>query len=406
MARSAGDVFARLGLPADKAEIARSDHEEFLEHYGVKGMRWGVRRELKGIRGASNRTEFLKKRDAAWMDKVSANPKLEKISRMVAKDAKSAIKELNRAYPKKFGLRNKSDQARYDRALEETISASIDRAAYKTHKLSPTRAHEVKLTRTESGELLAKVSRRTNPKIIKTEAKLNRMDERAKKKAIAHAEEDLSIEDFEGLGFLLLEDADGLVVDVVTPFDDLEHSEQVEEFLAHYGVKGMRWGVRKRSSESSDNTSSGSKKYKVNKDGSVDVPVTRNSATGKDVAVTPKGKPASDDAATKYIVNARINALGLDAVTNTELKAFNERLNLERSYRDAMAKQPTAFDRGHKQLKKMVSFGKTASEAYALVNSPAGKSLRSVLDSNAKAAGKASLAVAGLTAASVGKHRR
>lgn len=195
----------------------------------------------------------------------------------------------------------------------------------------------------------------------------------------------------------------GLPTDKVA--SEIAHSDR-EEFLEHYGVKGMRWGVRKRSSESSDDTSSGGKKYKVNKDGSVDVPVTRNSSTGKDVAITPKGKLASDDAATKYVVNARINALGLDAVTNSELKAFNERLNLERSYRDAMAKQPTAFDRGHKQLKKMVSFGKTASEAYALVNSPAGKSLRSVLDSNAKAAGKASLAVAGLTAASAGKHRR
>ena len=407
MARSAGDVFARLGLPTDKAEIAHSDHEAFLAHYGIKGMRWGVRRELKGIRGASNRTAYLKNRDAAWADKVNTNPKLEKISRMVAKDTKSAIKELNRAYPTKFGMRNKTDRARYDRALEETISASIDRAAYKTHKLSPTRAHEVKLTRTESGELLAQVTRRTNPKIIKTEAKLNRMDEREKKKSLTHAEEDLSIDDFEGLGFLLLEDEDGMVIDVATPFDDLEHSEQVEEFLAHYGVKGMRWGVRKRSSESSDSApSGGKKKYKVNEDGSVEVPVTRNSVTGTDAAVNPKGKPASDDAATKYVVDARIKALGLDAVSNSELKAFNERLNLERSYREALSKKQTSFDVGHKQLKKMVSFGKTASEAYALVNSPAGKSLRSVLDSNAKAAGKASLAVAGLTAASAGKHRR
>lgn len=406
MARSAGDVFARLGLPTDNAEITHSDREEFLEHYGIKGMKWGVRRNLKGIRGASNRTAYLEKRDAAWVNKVNTNPKLEKISRMVAKDSKAAVKDLNRAYPKKFGLRNKADQARYDRALEETISASIERAAYKTHKLSPTRAHEVKITRTESGELVARVTRRTNAKIIKTEAKLNRMDEREKKKALTHAEEALTIEDFEGLGFLLLEDEDGFVIDVVTPFDDLEHSAEVEEYLAHYGIKGMKWGVRKRSSDSSGDSSSGGKKYRVNPDGSVDVPVTRNSGTGKDVAITPKGKLASDDAATKYVVDARIKALGLDAVTNSELKAYNERLNLERGYKEALAKQPTTFDVGHRKLKKMVSFGKTASEAYTLVNSPAGKSLRGVLDSSAKSAGKATLAVAGLTSASKGKHRR
>ena len=40
--------------------------------------------------------------------------------------------------------------------------------------------------------------------------------------------------------------------------------EEVDEFLAHFGVKGMRWGVRKdRTTASEDNTGSSHKKLKV-----------------------------------------------------------------------------------------------------------------------------------------------
>lgn len=63
-----------------------------------------------------------------------------------------------------------------------------------------------------------------------------------------------------------------------------------EQQLAHYGIKGMRWGIRKRKAQA---------------------------------------PPSSD--------RARVNQLkkkGLRNLTNDELKELNSRLQLERSYKD------------------------------------------------------------------------
>lgn len=100
---------------------------------------------------------------------------------------------------------------------------------------------------------------------------------------------------------------------------------KVEEFIAHYGVKGMRWGVRKQRTTSSD--------YKK----------------------------------TAHLRNRRPSEL-----TNKQLKSVNERVNLEANYRRL---HPHTVDRGEKRAKELLKVLGTAAAFYTMAQSPAGKAL-------------------------------
>ena len=83
-----------------------------------------------------------------------------------------------------------------------------------------------------------------------------------------------------------------------------------ENELYHFGVKGMKWGVRK-----SRSSSGSSKKKRSKTDG------------------------WSDDAKEAY----RINKKKVNQMSNAELKKLNERRNLERNYHQL---NPNAVKRG------------------------------------------------------------
>lgn len=87
-----------------------------------------------------------------------------------------------------------------------------------------------------------------------------------------------------------------------------EKGREVTESLIHYGVKGMRWGVRRN-----------------------------RTPTG--VTVTQKGKrlkakggtnqPASKDAIATKALGQQAKKSGIHSLSNKDLEAYNRRLNLE-----------------------------------------------------------------------------
>jgi 2'-5' RNA ligase len=112
---------------------------------------------------------------------------------------------------------------------------------------------------------------------------------------------------------------------------DLEMSDNVENFLSHYGVKGMHWGVRRSSTP----------------------------------AVRKRTKPSGDHATVAKLTKHKPKTL-----TNEELAKVNKRKELERKYSDL---NPSKLKKGEGALKTIVATVGTVSSVIALAGSPAGK---------------------------------
>lgn len=116
--------------------------------------------------------------------------------------------------------------------------------------------------------------------------------------------------------------------------------------LEHYGVKGMKWGVRHDTPGGGGGASSG-----------------------------PKPRMSED---VKQVVNSerKIDRGGTDALSNQELQHLVNRMNLEQQYhRLTMAGTPeaNAVDSGHLAVKKFLALGKTANDVHKFAKSPMGK---------------------------------
>ena len=99
---------------------------------------------------------------------------------------------------------------------------------------------------------------------------------------------------------------------------------ETEEFLEHYGVKGMKWGVRQK------------------------VP-----------------KTSSDYKQTSKYRNRHPSEL-----TDHQLRVTARRIQLEQEYRRL---NPSKIEAGHAAVKGMLAIATTAAAAYTLYHSPAGQ---------------------------------
>lgn len=333
--------------------------EEFIQHYGTRGMKWGVRKNIQSRQGAA-RSEYVEAKDAKWVGKVSANPKISKVTRIAARDAKKQTRKLKKEY-KENGLNVKKPglaRTRYDNEVKDILQQSVDRASNKIHGTSPTGLKEVQIFRYADGSMTATIGTRDNLKIRKQQRQIAKADVRAAKAAakVKHADIDPdapTADDYDGFEFRLVLDDEGFVDDILTPFDDeVEHSDDDiveyldEEVIQHYGVKGMQWGVRRSSSGGSSSASPApvrksrpawqnppSKKIAT-------VPAKKLSRSEKR-KLKKQPKPLSPDALQFQALKAKVKKEGLGSLNNAEVKAINTRFELEKKFKDAYPKKPS-----------------------------------------------------------------
>jgi hypothetical protein len=94
-----------------------------------------------------------------------------------------------------------------------------------------------------------------------------------------------------------------------------------EDFLEHFGTKGMRWGVRRSRAERAAAANEPSE-------------ITVKTKAGKGVVKTSGGAkhPASEDAVRAAVAKQKLKKSTVDSLSNAELKSLNERLNLQATY--------------------------------------------------------------------------
>lgn len=137
--------------------------------------------------------------------------------------------------------------------------------------------------------------------------------------------------------------------------------------LQHYGVKGMKWGVRRSEAE-----------------------LARSSGT----------KPrVSEDVKSVRKTQEKINKGGTQTLSNQELRSYLERMDLERRFSQTVGNihKQGAVDRGHNQAKKILAYGETIEKARKFLETPTGQAVKTGVMGAAAAA--AAYATGGASAA-------
>lgn len=110
----------------------------------------------------------------------------------------------------------------------------------------------------------------------------------------------------------------------------MDGRESVEDVLMHYGVKGMKWGVRRARSS----------------------------------------RPMSKEGAEGVRLSNRAKKNGVKSLSNKELEKLNKRVELERKY---TKNNPGIVKKGATAIASVLAVASTASAVVSLPNNPAVK---------------------------------
>ena len=108
-----------------------------------------------------------------------------------------------------------------------------------------------------------------------------------------------------------------------------------DDYLAHHGIKGMKWGVRRYQNKDGSYTNAGKSRLR-----------SQNSSDYEETRPLRKKSPKQ--------------------LSNEELKKLNKRLNLETEYRRL---NPRGIFRGQQAAKTVISIAGTIGGLYAITNS-------------------------------------
>lgn len=130
-------------------------------------------------------------------------------------------------------------------------------------------------------------------------------------------------------------------VSTEAPIESLYH--KADETLAHSGILGMKWGVRRKPGP--------------------------NGTVGKGSGTQRKG---SDD----YLKSRDIKAKGYKNLSTKELQDITKRMQLEKSLRELTVND---YTRGMEVAKAVLAVGTTAASIYALSTTPMGQAVKKAI---------------------------
>lgn len=117
----------------------------------------------------------------------------------------------------------------------------------------------------------------------------------------------------------------------------MDTSAMVEHVLVHFGVRGQKWGVRRKATVGAQEVVVSDKRKKLKTSGGA-------------------GHPASSDAVRARTIGQVGKKSGTKALSNADLKVFNERLNLEQNYKRLTFQDQS---KGRQFVSKMLGRGVT-----------------------------------------------
>lgn len=272
---------------------------EYLEHFGVKGMRWGVRTSVastpkspKMSKTRDTQGHLLTKDDAKWNKKVTNVRKGMSAYNKTADTMNSVVipkinndpkyKGVDFTNPKNAKLQTKY-HAEYKAAFEKEFNKNL-RAVYGD---SPSGKYKVRLSSdSESGLWTVDYNE------------------------LQHSDGDFRF------SVVVTRNTLGQILSFEVKDDKLLQSDISENDLKHFGIKGMRWGVRK------DDTTSST--------GPTEVNVITRSGTSKLQTTGGANLGPSDDAKIAAIAKQKLKTSGAGSLTNQEMQVLVNRMNLEK----------------------------------------------------------------------------
>jgi|GEM_PF-1692670 hypothetical protein len=278
---------------------------EFIEHFGVKGMRWGVRKAAAGAKATST---FVK--DVNFEARTARGPEGQssKATRMVVSAAHKpfknedlpAVKTRHGDYAKLINRAKKplSKEAKaYRKDARETYIKRLETTANSMKNASGTRQYTI---RERGVDLPAEGGALPKSKYF--------WEVSARDVKHAAGNVDVRLELIMADGYI----TDLKPVELETPM--IHGVDLGEEFvLEHFGIKGMRWGVRKERAVTAE----------THVDTGVFKRQTKIRTTGGEA------HPAHVDAVRAAVQKQKLKKSGTDALSTQELRDLANRLQVE-----------------------------------------------------------------------------